>query len=429
MRFLLLCVLAGASLVPFTPAHALDAFADALVHGKPDLFLRYRFELVDDASPRLKKAYASTLRTALGYNTGDFYNFSAYVQLEDVRVVGQQLYNNGGENGIRDRAVVVDPQGSEINQAYIRYGGVPRTVLAYGRQEITHREAPFHRFIGNILFRQNWQTFDAFRATTLALPQTTIDYAYVWNVNRIFGEDNKLPDLSDFPMHSHLLNVQYGGLPIVGKLEAYAYLLDFATVTAARFSTATYGLRLQDNRAIGAKTKLLYAAEYAKQRDYAENANDISVNYFAGEIGASQAVGGAIESVSAKLSYEFLGGKGGVKAFQTPLGTNHAFQGTADRFLVTPGDGIKDWFVTFGLKIAGATANIVYHDFTSDHDSYAYGSEWDFLLQKPFAKNFLCGIEYAVYKAKRNSSNVARNSASGQAFDLSKLWLYLQYRY
>jgi hypothetical protein len=57
------------------------------------------------------------------------------------------------------------------------------------------------------------------------------------------------------------------------------------------------------------------------------------------------------------------------------------------------------------------------------------GSEWDFLLQKPFAKNFLCGIEYAVYKAKRNSSNVARNSASGQAFDLSKLWLYLQYRY
>jgi hypothetical protein len=392
------------------------------------LFLRYRYESVDDGVPNLKNAYASTLRTALGYNTADFYKFGAYFQAEDVRVVGHERYNNGGENGVSDRAVIVDPQGTEINEAYVRYGGVPKTVLAYGRQDITHREAPLHRFVGNILFRQNWQTFDAFRARTLALPRATLDYAYAWNVNRVFGEDNTLPDASDLHMKSHLLNVHVGGMPI-GKLEAYAYLLDFATATAERFSTATYGLRWQDSRVLTAKTKLTFAAEYANQRDYAENANDIDVDYYAAEIGASRAAGGVVESFSVKLNYEVLGGDGGTKAFQTPLGTNHAFQGTADRFLITPGDGIQDLFATVGAKFAGAILSLVYHDFRSDRDSYRYGSEWDVVLQKPFKDRFLIGLEYAHYDADRNATNVARNSASTQSFDLTKAWLYLQYRY
>jgi hypothetical protein len=428
MHWSVSCVLLGASLLPSTPAHSMDAFTEALLGGKPDLFLRYRYESVDDGVPHLKDAYASTLRTALGYNTADFYKFGAYLQLEDVRVIGHERYNNGGENGVSDRATIVDPPGTEVNEAYLRYGGVHRTVLAYGRQEITHREAPLHRFVGNILFRQNWQTFDAFRLRTLALPHATIDYAYVWNVNRVFGEDNDLPDASDFHMRSHFLNVQIGGMP-VGKLEAYAYLLDFATRTAERFSTSTLGLRWQDSRQVTAKTKLTYAAEYAKQRDYAENANDIDVDYYAAEVGASHAVGGVVESFLVKLNYEFLGGDGGVKAFQTPLGTNHAFQGTADRFLVTPGDGIKDLFATVGVKFAGATLNIVYHDFHSDRDAYRYGSEWDVVLQKPFKDHFLIGLEYAHYVADRNVTNVARNSASAQAFDLTKGWFYLQYRY
>ena len=33
------------------------------------------------------------------------------------------------------------------------------------------------------------------------------------------------------------------------------------------------------------------------------------------------------------------------------------------------------------------------------------------------------------YDADRNPTNVARNSATGQAFDLTKFWAYLQYRY
>lgn len=409
-------------------ASADDSLVDALTGGTADLFLRYRFEFVDDGAPAIKNAYASTLRTALGYHSGTFHAFSAYVQFEDVHVIGQDLYNNGGENGVTDRATVVDPQGTEINQAFLRFGGLAKTVLSLGRQDIAHREAPLHRYIGNVLFRQNWQSYDAFRLINLSLPQTTVDYAYVWNVNRIFGEDNPLPDASDFPMRSHFLNVQYGGFSLA-KIEAYGYLLDFNSARAERFSTATLGLRMQGDYRLTPSTKLLFAAELANQRDYGGNPNAINVNYFAGEVGINYSLGGPIESASAKLSYEILAGKGGLQAFQTPVGTNHAFQGAADRFLVTPGDGVRDVFATLGMKALGAQWSVAYHRFTSDRDHYRYGDEWDFSVECPIAKQFLVGLQYAAYRANRNGLNVARNSVSEQTFDLTKAWAYIQFKY
>jgi hypothetical protein len=405
-----------------------ENLAAALTSGTPDLFLRYRFERVDDAVPKLKNAYASTLRTALGYQTGAYHAFSGYLQVENVSVIGPERYNNGGENGITDRATVVDPQGTEINQAYLRYGGLRKDIIILGRQEITHREAPLHRFVGNALFRQNWQSFDAFRVLDLSFPHTTIDYAYVWNVNRIFGEHNPLPDASDFPMRSHFINAQYSGLPLA-KIEAYGYLLDFNSAVSQRLSTATFGLRMQGDYMLAQKTKLLFAAESANQSDYGRNPGSVNVNYYAAELGVSHPVGGSVEAASLKLNYELLGSRGGIQAFQTPLGTNHAFQGAADRFLTTPRDGIQDIFATLGVKAFGAQWSLARHRFRSDHDRYTYGDEWDFSVERPIAGKFLIGFQYAAYRASRNALNVARNTATQQAFDLTKAWAYVQYKY
>jgi hypothetical protein len=405
-----------------------DGFIDALVGGTPDVFLRYRFERADDGVPGLKRAYASTLRTAIGYQTGTFHGFSAYGQFEDVHAIGEDRYDDGGSNHVTDRASIVDPEGTEINQAFLRFSAIPKTIVTYGRQEITHRAAPLHRFVGNVLFRQNFQSFDAFRLINLSWPQATFDYAYVWNVNRIFGEDNPLPDASDFPMRSHLLNFQYGGLPFA-KVEAYAYLLDFKSHTATRFSTSTLGLRLQGDAVVATKTKLNYALEAANQQDYRSNPNDINVAYFAGELGVTHNIGGAVEALSATLNIEQLAGAGGVRSFQTPLGTNHAFQGFADRFLVTPGDGVRDVFATLGMKLYGVQISTTYHVLNADRDAYRYGSEWDILVEKTFAKRFLVGLQYADYRADNNALNVSRNTGSGQAFDLSRCWAYLQFKY
>ena len=52
-------------------------------------------------SQALKDVYANTLRTALGYSTGLFHGLGAYLQLEDVRALGDDTFNDGGANGDR----------------------------------------------------------------------------------------------------------------------------------------------------------------------------------------------------------------------------------------------------------------------------------------------------------------------------------------
>ncbi len=431
------------------PMYAGDSIIDALKGGEVDLYLRYRFEYVDDGQPRtvggrsvpLQDAKASTLRTALGYTTGLFHDFGAYVQFEDVRALGDDAYNDGGTNGIVDHAVVVDPEGTEIQQANLRYVGFPYTTLILGRQEIEHRLAPLHRYIGNILWRQNWQSFDGLRALNEYLPATVIDYAYVWNTNRIFGEDNPVPDRSDFRMDSHFINIQYSGFSY-GKFEPYAYLLDFESATSEGFSTATVGLRFQGAYDLNSyPVSILYTGEFAHQVDYGENPTDIDVHYYLVELGGTHTfVNSPLEAITLKGSYEVLEGDGTVtvagccngrvaRAFQTPLGTNHAFQGWADRFLITPGDGIEDLFVTLNVKFLGANFVAMWHDLSSSNDDYDYGTEWDLFLEKPIATNFLVGIKYAYYDADGNASNQARNSISGQAFDLEKVWAYVQFKF
>ncbi|MDD2724883.1 MAG: hypothetical protein PHH59_12785 [Methylovulum sp.] len=402
----------------------------ALKSGRFDLFLRYRFEAVEDATPNLAPAYASTLRSALGYRTGAFHNADGYLQVEDVRVVGDdKLYNDGGANGVSQRAVVADPEGFELQQGIFRYSGLPRTVFTVGRQEITHRQAPLHRYIGNVLWRQNWQNYDSLRLLNLSIPHTTLDYAYVWQVNRIFGGHNPRPDAGHFEMDSHLFNLQYAGLRFA-KLEAYSYLLDFTTPTSTALSTATLGLRLQGDKPIMGKARLLYVGEYARQLDYGSNPNAISVSYLLAELGVNFTVGGFLQSMAVKFSYERLEGKGGVNAFQTPLGTNHAFQGFADRFLVTPPDGIRDYFATLSFKFAGSTQLIAaYHHFGADQCAYAYGDEVNVVLEQPFGEQLLAGVKYADYRADSNPANLIRNTQSGQAYDLSKFWVYLQYSF
>ncbi|MBK8814555.1 MAG: hypothetical protein IPN42_03160 [Methylococcaceae bacterium] len=411
-----------------SPVKAEETLWTSLISGKPDIFLRYRFEYADDNRLSLKEAYASTLRSAVGYRTADFYDTSLYFQIQDVRVVGDDALYNDGSNNYPDRAVIADAESTEIQQYNLRFGGLPKTIVTLGRQQFNHRTGVQQRFLGDVSFRQHQQSFDAARVLSLAVPQTVIDYSYFWNVNRIFGENNPLPDADDFRSNSHALNVQYNAWPTL-KLEGYLYLLEFTSSTARHFSTATSGLRLQGDKVIAKDLRLNYAGEFAHQQDYSNNPNAISENYALAEIGANYTVGETLENVGLKYTYERLEGDGDVRAFQTPLGTNHAFQGFADRFLITPGDGIQDHFVTLSGKLSGIQLSAVYHRFLSDRDNYDYGHEWDFLAERTFGPHFLAGIKYAGYYADSNTVNLIRNDNTGQASDLTRFWAYLQFSY
>ncbi len=421
--------LTGSILLPAISNAATESVLDSSI-GSFHISSRYRFEHVNDdrlspTAQKLKNANASTLRTTLAYQSVQLHNFDLRLELEHVMPVGNRDFNDGS-NGLSDRATVVDPSGIELDQAYVGYQYKSSTEFKVGRQYITYRNAPFHRFIGTVLWRQNWQTQDAISFSNKSFADTTINYAYTWKVNRIFGRDAPEP-LSHFDSNSHLINLQYTGFA-AGKLEAYAYLLDFDNASA--FSTQTFGLRFDGKYKYNETLSALYAAEYAYQADYANNPSSINTDYLSVEIGGKYEFTNPQLSATLKFTYEKLAGDGGADRFVTILGTNHAFQGWADRFLVTPQDGIEDLIGTAVIKHGQTTLIVAYHQLGSDNLNYDYGNELDILLSRNFGKKITLGLKYSDYNADRNASSLARNgSNSGVTNDVNKFWLWGQLKF
>ncbi len=400
----------GISSMAIAPTAALaeDAFIDALTGGEVSFSARARYENVKQDNA-LEDADAFTLRTTLGYKTGAFHGFSGFVEFEDVSHLGPDDFNAAGTNNEPDYSIVADPEGTEVNQAYLAYGAFD-TTFKFGRQIITYRDAPFHRFIGTVGWRQNWQTFDALSIVNQSLPDTTLSYAYLDKVQTIFGEDGNnaalLVEDGEIEMDSHLFNAQYSGLPI-GNLEGYAYLLDYEdSVDDSAYSRATYGARLSGAQPFNEAFKVVYSTEYATQDDYADGEMD-QQDYYLLELG------GKYKGWLLKLSHEVQEGDG-TFSFRTPLGTNHAYQGWADIFLNTPTQGLEDTYVTLVGDVMEAKLVAVYHDFETDEDSLDAGDEFDIMLQKTFKQHYTVGVKYADYNADDEFGGV----------DTEKFWVY-----
>lgn len=406
-----------------------DNFFTALSGGKFDFSARYRYEHVDD-DIAMDQANASTIRTTLGYTTGSFYGFGARLQGQDVRDVFVDDFNDGTlrPNAKTNFAVVADPSETDFLEAYLSYTGQDDSILSsttvkLGRQIITYRKAPFHRFIGTVLWRQNWQNHDAFTLQNTSFPDTTIHYAYSWNINRIFTDESISSARANFDSDSHLINIQYKGFEYA-KLEAYGYLFDFDNSRAN--SVETYGGRMNGGYPIAENFKAIYTAEYASQSDYGKNPLDVDEDYFLGEIGFNFKPGNIIDSVTMKFSYELLEGDG-TTSFRTPVATGHAFQGWTDRFLTTPVDGVEDYYFTTVINAYGAKFIASYHMLESDNMNYDYGDELDLLLTKTFMKHYTLGTKIGIYDSDTNASNLARGGS--RAADVTKIWAWAQVKF
>ncbi len=380
------------------PAHAADHEQSILglnSDGKLDLNFRYRYELVDQ-SGFTKEAHAPTLRTRLAYRSPNFSNFGFLIELDDVQSIGNDLYNST-RNGNTNRPVVADPEGTDVNQALILYSGIENTVIRAGRQRITLDN---HRFIGDVGWRQNDQTYDSLSLTNKSLQDTIIEYAYIDKVNRVFGPDGGTP-AADFQSNSHVLNVRHEWSPN-WDASAYAYLLDLED--SPLLSSKTLGIRLRAGIAVSDRISTSYTMEYAHQNNYGDNPNNYSADYFLLE-GALTTAG-----ITGKLGYEVLEGDS-VQAFQTPLATLHAFQGWADKLLATPAGGIEDLYFSIATTIRGANISLIYHRFSPESGGPNYGSEWDLMIKKPFAERYSIVLKYADYDAR------------SFATDTEKLWI------
>jgi hypothetical protein len=396
-------------------AFAAEDFSNLFTQGKPILDARYRFENVDQDNA-LRDANAQTLRTRAGFQSGKWYGLSGLVEVDNVSRLGDAAYNDT-RNGQREYAVVADPDGTEVNQALLRYDHQYGSAVL-GRQRINLDN---QRFIGGVAWRQNEQTYDGALAQLKPLDGLTLSYAYIDQVNTIFGPDNGRYDSAANPAnidgHSHLINAQYVFMPEL-TATAYSYLLDLdnlaLTPTGAEgtLSSQTTGLRLN-----GAIAGVSYVLEYARQSDYDSNPQDLDSEYYLAELGYT------LKGVQLKAGYEVLGGDSGPgnRAFQTPLATKHAFQGWADVFLTTPADGVEDLYFGATAPLFGGTLQAWYHDFSTEQGSDDYGSEIDLSYAHPIpgVKGLVGLVKYATYDSDDEARSV----------DTDKVWLQLQYTY
>lgn len=433
---------------------------DAIQQGKSLSSVRARYESVDlDGfqsaavnAPRLNDAYAFTTRTLIGWQTAPFKNFSFAAQITDVHEFNDDFNDRRGNLSEPRKAQfpnIVDPSYTDINQIFLDWTGIKNTKLRLGRQFVNLDNV---RFVGDIAFRQNTQVFDGISVVNKSIPNIEIFASHFTKVRQV---NTKLRD-----GNISLLNAKYRWTP-TESLTSYAYLVDVANLSqnngnpaaasaAAQggnglgasddlvktattdASSKTFGLRLDGvhifNPAfLNKSVKGLYTAEYAKQDDYQGGNPLIDAHYF--KIGGG--VGYDVWSV--RIDHEKLSSRDGKYAFQTPLGTNHLFQGWADHFLATPRQGIEDTFITFAGSIEKAKLYAEYHVFKSDEDFQSigklgdkYGSEFDASVMYPFTEALWGKVEYAkfnesdVYGGLRN---VARKG------DKEIVWVTAQYSF
>ena len=394
-----------ACFVAFTgQIQAAETFTEAFTQGKAGVQFRYRLEHVDRDSFD-KNALASTLRGRLNFRTDDWKGLGLFIEGDYVASVIWDDYNAGAGN-TPDKTqypVVADPTGPDLNQAYFSWKHSGHGQARLGRQRIIYDNA---RFVGNVGWRQNEQTYDAVTYQIKPGCKCGLDLqlAYIDKVKRIFGRD--VPAGSN-DMSTWLLNAATNW-DNVGKLTGYYYNIDNEDVAA--FSTVSYGIRFNGQHKME-KAKLGYTGEFAHQTDNADNPVDYSANYYRLDFSAT------FGSLTPYVGYESLGGddtRPGAM-FRTPLATLHAFNGWADKFLATPAAGLNDLF--FGLKgKAGKwNWNVLYHDFGAESGSQNFGKELDASIGTTFAEHYGVLFKAAFFDAASTSTYD----------DTSKIWAQL----
>jgi hypothetical protein len=361
---------------------------------------RLRYESVDQTG-MAESADALTGRLRFGFQTAALAKTRLLV--EGVWIgAGIDDYNST-TNGRTQFPVVADPAGFvDLNRFAISNKSLEHTTLTFGRQRIVLDDT---RFVGNVAWRQDEQTFDGLRAQ-IDGSAVKVDVSWSNQVNRVFGPDSPVGR-----WHGDVALANVGHPFKAGTLTAFDYYLDLTDAAAA--SSNTLGLRFAGSKPLG-KLASNYTLQYARQVDAGANPASFSLPYAMLEGGLT-----FNKKPNVTLGYERLGSNGAV-GFSTPLATLHAFQGWADKFLATPAAGIDDKYVKFAYPFGkhGAFTSLSalawYHDFSADRTSTHFGDEVDLQLVAR-TKKIVLTLKYATYDADNLFT------------DTSKLWLSMDY--
>lgn len=350
----------------------------------------------------LGDATALTFAARFGYEVEPFRRLSFLVEGEGIA----QLTDNYTDTVrvIPGRPTVADPEDIQLNRAQARYTFAEGGSATLGRQRIVYDDA---RFVGNVIFRQNEQTFDAASLDWKVNSDVRVRYAYIDRVNRIFGGESAV---GVFRSDSHVAQSDWQTTSL-GQISAFVTALDFQNSPGD--SQLTYGLRWSRPFKSGA-WRAKFEVDAARQQDYRGNTAEFDVHY--GKAKATLGKG----DIDFAVASEWLQGDGGV-SFQTPLATLHAFQGFADVFLRTPPEGLRD--INLGLTWkpgefpVGDSFSLLLrgHIFTDDSGAALFGREFDALARLQLKKWLAFELRGAVF-----------DGADPRFADRTRLWFAVE---
>ena len=398
---------AGVADAPAAPKTA-DSAMEAITGGKLIFNLRPRYEYFDqDGKTEVGNAF--TNRTLFGWETLPYHGFSLRFEGINVARIGEQHYIDVPTAQTR-YPTIADPEDTDVNQLYVDYTGIPDTKIRAGRMALKLDNV---RFIGNVEFRQVMQVFNGALIENRSLPNVELQLAHFQRVKNIYAIQRQT--------HVEIARAAWTFKP-ENQLVAYGYFQDqpnTGQVTGlADNSNRILGLRANGAWPLSGAYKLPYTAEYAKQDKYADGDAKIDASYW--RLGA----GVQRDKTFIRFDHEHLGSNNGLYAFQTPLGTNHLFQGWVDLFLVTPVQGIRDSYVSAGTMLWGVQLYTELHDLRSAVGNLHYGKEWDIGITKAFTKQLTGKMEYGAFR-----EDDVLTPASARKRDSTKFWLTMIYNY
>lgn len=348
-----------------------ESLKRALVDGTPsaEILLGYEYSDLDDPGG-LDDAHAVLTRTRLNYQTGAFKGFDAFVQAQYVGPINSHF---SPKDPTYD--TVADPENFRFHQAYLAYTGYD-SHARFGSQEINLDNA---RFIGNVGWRLNAQSFNAASIANHSVSNLVLYYAYADSINQIDGNMNHARQY-------HLVNAEYKVCEH-SKASGFAYLQRNDN-SAANSKLDTYGLRTW-----GTNGKITHDAMLALQRNayYGSLFGEVDVD--------AVDVGAGVEYIS--------GGDNLNEQFQTLNGTAHKFNGWADQFLAT-GGGLPGGLIDLYAQVSGTPSEKVklmgvFHYFTTADTTATgfdgpYGYELDASAAYAVCKNFDLLAKVAFYE-------------------------------
>lgn len=386
---------------PLLLALSAVVFADGIesIENKIDWSARTRYaEYSGEESAR-----AASLLLRLNVDTHWNETISSFVQLDDVTRGFKSQHSDGVD--LNGKPVIPDAEGFDVNQAYLGLN-FDSVKFQLGRQRINLDD---QRFIGGNGFWQNEQTFDAALAKIKFLNNSQVTYAYIDNVNRIFGNkaDKDITTITggngDYPPtattterpagilgeHKHHTNIAQFDFKEwdYSEVIAYAYAIDNLTLPSA--SNNTLGANYTFNYKADV-LKYRVKVEYALQKQPELNDSPLLPYYLLD-------AGIGINHIEFAGRYEILSHKDGVN-FIAPLGSSHDFQGLANQMSNYAANGIKDASFNITWRDAPFKIESQYHRFNSYTSNNFIAQELDLSFSYKPTRKHAVTLLFAYFK-------------------------------